>query len=128
LIGELPSEIKIFDQVEELIFFDNQLKGTIPESLGALTQLHTLDVERNEMTGKPFVTLYGLSGLRKIHLSENLFEEQLSGPGMLNWELVQDLWLGNNLFLGEIPEEIGRMESLRRYSLSLDCYEPQIDL
>jgi hypothetical protein len=101
--------------MEELNLFDNQLRGTIPESMSVLTKLHTLDVERNSMSGKPFVTLYGIPSLRKIHLSDNLFDEQLSGPGMLNWKLVQDLWLGNNLFRGEIPEEIGRMESLRKF-------------
>jgi Leucine rich repeat len=115
LIGELPLEIKLFGQMEELILFDNQLKGTIPETLSVLTQLYTLDVERNSMSGKPFVTLYGLPSLRKIHLSDNLFDEELSGLGMLNWELVQDLWLGNNLFRGEIPDEIGHMKSLRKY-------------
>lgn len=111
--------MKVFGQIEELILFDNQLKGTMPESFGAFTKLHTLDVERNSMSGKPFVTLYGLSGLRKIHLSDNLFDEELSGPGMLNWELVQDLWLGNNMFRGVVPEEIGRMESLRKYSTAI---------
>jgi hypothetical protein len=87
----------------------------LPESLTVLSRLHTLDVERNVMSGQPFVTLYALSNLRRIHLSDNQFNEQLSGPGMLNWELVQDLWLGNNLFRGAIPDEIGRMESLGMY-------------
>ena len=84
-----------------------------------MKQLRNLDVERNEFTGQPLVKLYSLLNLRGLHLSDNQFDEQISGPGIANWELLKELWIGNNLFRGVIPEEIGRMESLGILSLLL---------
>ena len=74
--------------------------------------LRNLDIERNEFAGQPLAKLYSLLKLRGLHLSDNQFDEQMSGPGIANWELMKELWIGNNLFQGAIPEEIGRMESL----------------
>ena len=112
LIGELPEEIKILEDTEELFLFGNKLKGTIPDGISSLKKLRDLDVERNQFSGQPLVKLYNLLYLRGIHLSDNQFDEQISGPGLANWEFVKELWIGNNLFRGTIPEEIGRMESL----------------
>jgi hypothetical protein len=88
------------------------LRGTIPNGITSMAQLRNLDVERNSMSGQPLVKLYSLLNLREIHLSENRFDEQISGPGLSNWDFVKELWIGNNLFRGSLPQEIGKMESL----------------
>jgi Leucine-rich repeat (LRR) protein len=112
LIGELPEEIKVLENTEELYLFGNKLKGTIPDGISSMKQLRNLDVEGNDFSGQPLVKLYNLMNLRAVHLSDNQFDEQISGPGVSNWELVKELWIGNNLFRGVLPEEIGSMESL----------------
>ena len=123
LIGELPEEIKILEYTEEFYLYGNKLKGTLPDGIKSMKQLRNLDIERNEFSGQPLVKLYGLLNLRELHLSDNQFDEQISGPGIANWELLKELWIGNNLFRGAIPEEIGRMESLgTSYSLYFRSY------
>lgn len=112
MIGELPEEIKVLENTEELYLFGNKLKGTIPDGISSMKQLRNLDVEGNDFSGQPLVKLYNLMNLRAVHLSDNQFDEQISGPGVSNWEFVKELWIGNNLFRGVIPEEIGSMESL----------------
>jgi Leucine-rich repeat (LRR) protein len=107
--------------IEELYLFDNKLKGTIPEGISSMTRLRNIDVERNSFTGHPLVKLYNLKNLRQVHLSDNQFDEQLSGPGLANLELVNELWIGNNLFRGIIPEEIGKMESLGKVSTMMNA-------
>ena len=126
LIGELPEEIKILEDTEELYLFGNKLKGTIPDGIASMKQLRNFDVERNEFAGQPLVKLYKLLNLRGVHLSDNQFDEQISGPGLANWELVKELWIGNNLFRGSIPEEIGRMESLGTIDFFV-CFDEYID-
>ena len=108
----MPEEIKIFEFAEDLYLFGNKLKGTLPDGIKSMQQLRTLDIERNQFAGQPLVKLYSLLNLRALHLSDNQFDEQISGPGIANWELLKELWIGNNLFRGVIPDEIGRMESL----------------
>lgn len=95
-----------------MLLFGNKLKGTIPDGVTSMKKLRNIDVERNQFSGQPLVKLYKLLNLRGVHLSDNQFDEQISGPGIANWELVKELWIGNNLFRGPVPEEIGRMESL----------------
>lgn len=104
------------EDTEELFLFGNKLKGTIPDGIASMKQLRNIDVERNQFSGQPLVKLYKLLNLRGVHLSDNQFDEQISGPGIANWAFVKELWIGNNMFRGPVPEEIGRMESLGTYS------------
>jgi hypothetical protein len=122
LIGELPEEIKLLEDTEELLLFGNKLKGIIPEGIASMKKLRNIDVERNQFSGQPLVKLYKLLNLRGVHLSDNQFDEQISGPGLANWQFVKEFWIGNNLFRGPVPEEIGKMESLGT-AYSLLCFD-----
>lgn len=84
--------------------------------MAVLQQLHTLDVESNKLTGDPFATvLYALPKMISIRLSENQFAGELDGiaAAATAWSsMLRELWLGDNLFKGVLPTEIGQLESL----------------
>ena len=93
-----------------------QLKGTIPDDLGSLTNLTDLSLGYNELSGEIPAELSNLTNLETLHLHYN----QLSGEipaelgGLTN---LTDLSLGHNELSGEIPVEMGSLTNLLRLRL-----------
>ncbi|CAM9720000.1 unnamed protein product [Ectocarpus sp. 12 AP-2014] len=63
-------------RVVELDLNNNNLKGTIPEALGALTELKVLDLHGNKLKGPIPAALGALKGLEVLDLAGN----KLTGP------------------------------------------------
>jgi len=116
LVGEIPSEIGFFRTMEEISFYSNQIRGIFPESMSQLTDLTVLDAESNEMSGDPFEVLFQLGTLRRLRLSENMFSGRLGRSSVRNFDKLRELWIGENLFRGELPTTIGNMAELGMYA------------
>ncbi|CAM9264786.1 unnamed protein product, partial [Ectocarpus fasciculatus] len=93
--------IKVDNQgrVVELRLIRNNLQGSIPKELGALTKLETLNLGGNNSTGSIPKELGDLTNLEAIHLGDN----QLTGTipkelGALT--KLEELFLGNNQLTG----------------------------
>ncbi len=90
----------------------NQLSGSIPTSLGNLSNLAFIDMEDNQLTGSIPAELGNLTLLTELDLMNN----QLSGSipaefGVLvNLEVLE---LNENDLSGEIPVELGNLTSLQ---------------
>ena len=99
--------LTIAGRVVELALIGNRLSGTIPSSLGGLTNLARLELSGNQLSGTIPSSLGGLTNLEWLRLQEN----QLSGTipsslgGLTNLEVV-DLWL--NQLSGSIPAALCR--------------------
>ena len=81
----------------------NQFQGEIPETLGALSDLHTLDVRNNRLTGPIPPQLSELFALRVLLLADNRLDGSV--PAWLG-ELPRLHWLelrGNRL-TGTVPK------------------------
>ena len=90
---------------------NNQLTGSIPESLGQLTSLQRLYLYRNQLSGSIPESLGQLTSLTELGLSTN----QLTGSipeslGQLT--SLTFLSLDNNQLTGSIPESLGHLTSL----------------
>ena len=97
----------------------NQLTGSIPASLGSLTNLQDLRLHENQLTGIP-AALGSLTNLEILHLNRN----QLTGsiPASLgSLTNLQALWLAENQLTGSIPASLG---SLTNLEISVDRYRP----
>ena len=95
---------------------DVGLDGTIPASLGELSQLRRIDLDENDLTGEIPAEFGNLSNLTLLYL----FDNQLSGeiPEELgNLNRLQVLYLEDNQLTGEIPEQLGSMTALRQLIL-----------
>ena len=51
LIGTLPNSLGNLSSLQSLYLPLNQLTGSVPSTLGSLSQLQTLDLDHNQLTG-----------------------------------------------------------------------------
>ena len=98
---------------------ENNLRGTIPSSIGNLSDLRLIYLQDNELTGTIPSSIGNLSDLQSLFL----FSNQLTGtipPEIGNLSNLQYLELINNQLTGTIPPEIGNLSNLIRLNLALN--------
>ncbi|CAN1218985.1 Leucine-rich repeat receptor-like serine/threonine-protein kinase SKM1 [Linum perenne] len=92
------------------------LTGSIPETIGSLSNLRYLDLGGNVLVGKIPISITNVSGLESLTLATNQLvgqiPKQLGKLKNLKW-----IYLGYNNFSGEIPEEIGGLIYLNHLDL-----------
>ncbi|XP_076950750.1 uncharacterized protein LOC143623771 [Bidens hawaiensis] len=111
-------EMKFIDELskcrdlEALDLGYNQLKGSLPESVGNLsTKLYFLSVASNRLSGGIPSLVGNLSGLTTLEFSSNQFTGTL--PVTIgNLKLLQRLNVADNLFLGNIPDSLGNLAQM----------------
>ena len=98
------------DNVTALELPGNDLRGTLPASLGALTSLTTLDLSGNNQVTGAIPDLRALTSLATLNLGDN----QLSGtiPDLSALTSLTTLNLRDNQLTGAIPEELGNLTEL----------------
>jgi hypothetical protein len=96
----------------------NQLKGTIPPSIGYyFSKLSSLNLAGNQLSGSIPSSLGHLSQLQNLALNNN----QLNGsiPGSLCYiKQLQTLNLNDNQLSGFIPKSLGKLQQLQRFDIS----------
>ncbi|KAL5648892.1 hypothetical protein ACJX0J_012754, partial [Zea mays] len=96
----------------------NKFTGTIPPTLGLLSNLFWLDLADNQLTGYiPVSTattlgLDQLTHMKHFHFNKNQLSGTLTGLFNSNMSLIHILFDSNQL-TGPIPEELGGISSLQ---------------
>ncbi|KAI3515592.1 hypothetical protein L1887_14493 [Cichorium endivia] len=114
LYGTIPETIGRLANLRSLDLSGSRLTGPIPESLGRLRFLEVLDLSSNQLTG-PIPTFLG--NLARLDLSFN----QLNGSipeSIGNLSALTYLDLSVNRLMGLIPTTLGRLVSLQAVSVS----------
>jgi Leucine rich repeat/Secretion system C-terminal sorting domain len=121
LNGSIPNSLGSLSNLRELYLNDNQLSGSIPSSLGNLSYLTILYLEGNQLNDSIPSSLQNLKNLTSLLLRDN----QLSGsiPNSLgSLSNLKDLYLNNNQLSGSIPSSFGDLNSL----INLVLYNNQL--
>ena len=119
LTGSIPSSLGSLTNLDRLQLDGNQLTGSIPSSLGSLTNLTRLDLFTNQLTGSIPSSLGNLTNLETLQLGDN----QLTGsiPSSLG-SLTNLGWLSlaANQLTGSIPSSLGNLTNLTSLQLQFN--------
>jgi len=113
ILTELPESIGLLTQLQSLDLNFNHLTA-LPESLGQLTQLQTLDLSSNQLMALP-ESLGQLTQLGSLNLSHNKLTALPESLGQLTQ--LGSLNLSHNK-LTALPESLGQLTQLRSLNLS----------
>eukprot|EP00873_Tetraselmis_striata_P044712 jgi/Tetstr1/464976/TSEL_009708.t1 len=111
LRGTVPAELSAMSSLTDLSLSENQLRGTVPAQLSALSRLTSLSLSVNQLRGTVPAQLSALSRLSKLSLRGN----QLRGtvPAQLSaLSRLSRLYLHSNQLTGTVLAELGGMSSL----------------
>ena len=121
LAGPIPESIGNLTALTTLDLGYNQLTGPIPDSIGNLINLTSLNLEQNELSGDIPTEVGNLVNLTELKLGWN----QLTGTipdGIGNLVNLTELWLHDNQLSGAIPATIGNLVNLTRLNAAYNDF------
>ncbi|MCF6306821.1 MAG: Two component regulator three Y domain protein [Flavobacteriaceae bacterium] len=113
LEGTIPNSIGQLTNLENLELSFNKLEGTIPSEIGNLKSLKVLAFNGNNLFGSIPTTIGNLSSLNQLHLSSN----QLTGTipqSVTKLEYLEILNVFDNDLSGEIPSDLAHSKNLKQ--------------
>uniref|UniRef100_K3YYB0 Leucine-rich repeat-containing N-terminal plant-type domain-containing protein n=1 Tax=Setaria italica TaxID=4555 RepID=K3YYB0_SETIT len=121
LTGVIPEEIGQLKALVSLDLRSNKLIGVIPQSICNLSNLEALDLSGKHLTGTIPIGLNNLHFVSKFNISNN----DLEGPIPINGQLITfprtsfegNPDLGGNVIRGSIPDSIGELKGLQELQL-----------
>ena len=117
LKGTIPASIGDLTELNILLLGSNKLNGTIPETIGNLTKLTSLNLSFNQLTGPIPSSIGDMYGLTSIYLGHN----KLSGTIPSTIGELSDLavlLLDHNQLEGTLPKSLFRLRHLMSMNLS----------
>ncbi|KAL6224869.1 hypothetical protein ACLB2K_003724 [Fragaria x ananassa] len=112
LVGSIPANLGMIEQLQSLNLSDNSLNGSLPLSLFNSTQLQVLDLAFNRIAGVlPEAVSELPRSLSLLNLSDNAMEGKIPSDlgSLTNLTVIS---LKNNYFSGEIPAGFAAVEVL----------------
>lgn len=125
LVGTIPAAIGALTNLKVLKLRSNKLTGTIPPEIGNLINLEILSLRSNELDGPIPTELENLTALTELYLRTN----ELSGTipaGLGKLTQLTALSLRSNRLTGTIPTELGNLTLLERLFLRSNVLHGEI--
>ena len=125
LDGSIPNTLGNLTNLTRLLLHDNALSGQIPAQLGNLTNLTRLLLHDNALSGQIPTQLGNLTNLTRLDLDDNALSGQI--PTQLgNLTNLSWLYLNDNALSGQIPAQLGSLTNLTHLWLYNNALSGQI--
>ncbi|XP_059299435.1 probable inactive receptor kinase At1g48480 [Lycium ferocissimum] len=119
LSGEMPlNSIGNLTEIRTLSLRLNSLSGLLPSDLGSCTELRVLNLENNNFSGAIPMTFFNLNNLVRVSLSGNRFSGKISDR-FNNLIMLKTLYLQNNNFSGSLPD-LKNLSHLNEFNVSFN--------
>lgn len=117
LVGSIPEEIGNLTELYTLDLSGNTLTGEIPSSIGNMHILGYLYLNNNQLTGSIPQEIGNLSDLRACYIYENQLMGNIPSKfgNLINLEYC---YLFGNQLTGEVPETLSRLTKLQTMDFS----------
>ncbi|CAL4899323.1 unnamed protein product [Urochloa decumbens] len=119
--GQIPNEL--FRNLNQLSWWldlsNNQLTHSIPDEVGSLINLASLNISNNNISGRIPSTLGSCALLITLRLEGNILEGHIP-PSLTNLKGVNEMDFSRNNLSGEIPEFLELFNSLMYLNLSFN--------
>ncbi|KAJ9563721.1 hypothetical protein OSB04_008881, partial [Centaurea solstitialis] len=122
LKGTLPESINKLSELQILEFQNNQLTGSVP-SLSGLTQLQNLLLANNNFTSIPSNFFIGMSSLQHVYLDYNAFDAWSLPNGLKDASNLRTFSASSANVTGEIPDIFDAFPGLTELRLALNRLE-----
>ncbi|MCP4215752.1 MAG: hypothetical protein GY765_13950, partial [bacterium] len=109
LEGTLPAELNALTELTVLRLDNNRISGTLPD-LSGLTKLTHLELGSNMLTGTLPAWINNFSNLKVLSLYVNSFNGTL--PDISNLTQLETLNLNHNYFTGSLPAALSQLTKL----------------
>lgn len=117
LSGKVPESLGKLDQLRTLNLSSNFFKGSIPASLFHFPKLESLLLKANYFTGSIAVSI-NLPSIKSLDISQNSLSGSLPGGICQNSTRIQEINFGLNHFSGLIPVGFGNCSWLEHLCLA----------
>lgn len=138
LFGQIPTWLRSLTNLEVIDLSQNNINGTIPGWLQTLPSLFYLDLSNNSLSGGFPVELTRLPALGSQQILDHVNSSYLELPVFVQPQnasylqynqlatLPPALYLASNLLSGDIPVEIGHLQSIHVLDLSRNNFSGTI--
>lgn len=125
VIGSIPTGLGNLTNLTSLYLSNNNLTGTIPASLGRLSRLSVLDLSQSSFVGSIPGSFANLQNLSLLDVSNNSLFGSIP-PGIGTLLKLQYLNLSRNNLTSFIPAQLGDLESLVDFDLSFNSFSGSV--
>ncbi|KAK9193480.1 hypothetical protein WN944_004177 [Citrus x changshan-huyou] len=112
LVGSIPASIGNLTNLTGINLFQNSFHGQIPEEIGRLQKLQDLNLTYNYLSGKIPTNLSHCTELRSFEASANDFIGQIPDQ-LISLTKLEIIRLGTSNLTGNIPAWVGNLSSLQ---------------
>ncbi|KAM0062030.1 putative non-specific serine/threonine protein kinase [Helianthus debilis subsp. tardiflorus] len=106
------------NRVTQLTFDRAGYSGTLSPLVSQLTQLITIDLSDNKLSGPIPISLFSLPNLRTLNLRSNSFSGTIP-PALSGLKTIETLDISHNLLTGALPDSLSQL-GLTRLDLSFN--------
>ncbi|VAH78768.1 unnamed protein product [Triticum turgidum subsp. durum] len=117
LNGTIPTPITAMSNLQELNLANNSLSGTIPAEITGLTSLAKLHLDSNRLVGPIPSSISNLRQIQIMTLSRNSLSSTIPTSLWRHQKLIE-LDLSQNSFSGSLPEDVGELTAITEMDLS----------
>ncbi|MFT5103195.1 MAG: hypothetical protein ACI86C_000847 [Candidatus Latescibacterota bacterium] len=120
--GSIPNSIGDLTNLVTLELAFNNINGEIPSTIGNLTKLEVLSFNGNFLSGNIPESIGNLSALKELHLSSNL----LTGAMPASLASLKDMAVLNvfdNKLSGELPSKLANHRNLRELIIAKNNFQ-----